>query len=103
MSLRDCLVAPQFLSSMSFVILGAIFCLIVARFSIMFSRGSRVVPSSVALSVGTIWFPPIVITGFCLICGLNRISCVFLLFNLMNHLLHQASNVSICLCRLLCR
>ena len=30
MSLRDCLVAPQFLSSMSFVILGAIFCFMVA-------------------------------------------------------------------------
>ena len=46
----ECFVAPQFLSSISFVILGAIFCFIESRFDIMLALGSSVASRSVALS-----------------------------------------------------
>ena len=57
MSLSDCFVAPQFLSSISFLILGAIFCFMESRFDIMLALGSRVAPRNVALSVVSILFP----------------------------------------------
>ena len=64
MSLKVGFVAPQFLNSTSFLILGAIFCLMMSRFAIIFSLVSSVVPRSVAFSVMSIGIPRMVIFGF---------------------------------------
>ena len=69
----------------------------------MLALGSSVAPRSVALSAVSILFPASFSVGFCFICALNRISCVFLLLSLINHFWHHSSSVYICLCSIIWR